>query len=142
MSQLLLILLDLKKPFEVHCDASGDFLGAVLLQEGHPIAYESRCLHTTEHSLGIYEKELLAMMHALGSWKHYLMEIGFVIHTDHQSIKYFMTWKNLFKKQMRWANFLSQFHFYMILFFATSYHISNALDSILFLLAREDYHQE
>ena len=37
----LLVLLDLKKTFEVHCDASGDSLGAVLSEEGHPIAYES-----------------------------------------------------------------------------------------------------
>ena len=37
----LLILPDLKKIFEVHSDASSDSLGAVLSQEGHPIAYES-----------------------------------------------------------------------------------------------------
>ena len=37
----LLIIPDLKKPFEVQCDACGESLGAVLLQDGHPIAYES-----------------------------------------------------------------------------------------------------
>ena len=84
MSQPLLILPDLKKPFEIHCDASGDCLGAVLLQEGHSIAYESHRLHTTKHSLGIYEKELLAVIHAFDSWrKHYLLGTAFVIHTDH-----------------------------------------------------------
>ena len=88
MSQPL-VLPDLKKQFEIHCDASGDCLGAVLLQEGHPIAYESHRLHTIEHSLGAYEKELLAMIHALDSWKHYLLGTVFVIHADHQSIKYF-----------------------------------------------------
>ena len=91
MSQPLLVFPNLKKPFEVHCDASGDCLGAMLSQEGHPIAYESRCLHTIEHSLGIYEKALLAVIHALDSWKHYLLGTAFVIHTDHQRIKYFMT---------------------------------------------------
>ena len=44
MSGPLLVLLDLKKTFEAHCDASGDSLGAVLSQEGHPIAYESHWL--------------------------------------------------------------------------------------------------
>ena len=42
MTQPLLILPDIKKTFEVHCDACGKSLGAVLSQEGHPIAYESR----------------------------------------------------------------------------------------------------
>ena len=37
----VLKLPDLSKPFEVHCDACGECLGAVLLQEGHAIAYES-----------------------------------------------------------------------------------------------------
>ena len=40
----LLVLPNLKKTFEVHCDALGNSLGAVLSQEGHLIAYESRCL--------------------------------------------------------------------------------------------------
>ena len=67
-SQPVLILPDLSKPFEVQCDACGDCLGAVLLQEGHAIAYdERRRLHNEEKTLGIYEKELLAVLHALES---------------------------------------------------------------------------
>ena len=113
MSKPVLVLPDLTKPFEVECDACGDCLGAVLQQEGHAIAYESRCLNEQERVLGIYEKELLAVIHALDSWKHYLLGTPFIIRTDHQSIKYFMTQTKLSDKQMRWANFLSQFHFHI-----------------------------
>ena len=113
MSQPLLVLPDLNKTFEVHCDASGESLGTVLSQEGHPIAYESRRFQAQEKTLGIYEKELLAVIHALDTWKHYLMGTPFIIRTDHQSIKYFMTQTKLSDKQMRWANFLSQFHFHI-----------------------------
>ncbi|MCO5614971.1 hypothetical protein L7F22_069257 [Adiantum nelumboides] len=113
MTQPLLVLPDLKKPFEVHCDACGDSIGAVLSQEGHPNAYESRCLNSQERGLGVYEKELISVIHALQSWKHYLLGTAFVIYTDNQSIRYFMTQTKLSEKQMRWANFLSQFHFHI-----------------------------
>ena len=46
----LLVLLDLSKTFEVHCDAFGDSLGTVLSQEGYPIAYESCLLQPQERS--------------------------------------------------------------------------------------------
>ncbi|MCO5546616.1 hypothetical protein L7F22_000046 [Adiantum nelumboides] len=112
-SQPVLVLPDLSKPFEVKCDACGDCLGAVLLQEGHAIAYESRRLSSNEQILGIYEKELLAVLHALDSWKHYLLGTPFILRTDHQSLKYFMTQTKLSDKQMRWANFLSRFNFHI-----------------------------
>ena len=70
-------------------------------------------LHLEERMLGIYEKELLAVMHALDSWKHYLLGNPFIIQTDHQSLKYFMMQTKLFDKQMRWANFILQFHFHI-----------------------------
>ncbi|MCO5596792.1 hypothetical protein L7F22_050862 [Adiantum nelumboides] len=101
ISQPVLALPDLSKPFEVQRDACGDCLGAVLLQEGHAIAYESRRLSSDEQILGIYEKQLLAVLHALDSWKH------------HQSLKYFMMQTKLSDKQMRWENFLSRFNFHI-----------------------------
>ena len=85
----VLILLDLSIPFEVQCDACGHCLGAVLLQEGHAISYESRRLNDQEKNLSIYEKELLAILHALDSWKHYLLGTPFILRTDHQSLHYF-----------------------------------------------------
>ena len=91
MSQNVLILLDLSKSFKIHCDACSDFLGSILLQDGHTIAYESCRLHEQERVLGIYEKELLSMIHALSLWKHYLISNLFIIQTNHQSIRYFMT---------------------------------------------------
>ncbi|MCO5591653.1 hypothetical protein L7F22_045644 [Adiantum nelumboides] len=112
-SQPVLVLSDLSKPFEVQCDACGDCLGAVLLQEGHATAYESRRLSSDEQVLGIYEKELLAVLHALDSWKHYLLGTPFILQTDHQSLNYFMMQTKLFDKQMRWENFLSCFNFHI-----------------------------
>ena len=113
ISEPVLVLPDLSKPFEVQCDACGHSLGVVLLQEGHAIAYESQRLNEHEKNLGIYEKELLAIMHALDSWKHYLIGTPFILRTNHQSLKYFLMQTKLSDKQMRWANFLSQFNFHI-----------------------------
>ena len=48
------------------------------------------------------------MIHALNTWKHYLLGTPFIIQTNHQSIKYFITQTKLFDKKMRWANFLTK----------------------------------
>ena len=100
------MLQDLSKPFEVQCDACEHSLGAILLQEGHAIAYKSRRLNDHEKNLGIYEKELLAILHALDMWKHYLLGTPFILGMDHQSLKYFLMQTKFSDKQMRWANFL------------------------------------
>ena len=82
---------DLYKPFVVECDACGDSIGAELQQDGHVVAYESRWLRDAKLHLGVYEKELLAVIHALTNWKHYLLGADFVVKTDHQSLRYFLT---------------------------------------------------
>ncbi|MCO5611046.1 hypothetical protein L7F22_065296 [Adiantum nelumboides] len=67
------VLPDLKKSFQLRCDACGSNIGAMLMQDGHVIAYESRVLRGPEQHMQIYEEELLAVIHALESWKHYLL---------------------------------------------------------------------
>ena len=52
--QPILVLAVLEKPFKVQCDACGHSLGAVLLQEGHAIAYKSQRLNDHKKNLGIY----------------------------------------------------------------------------------------
>ncbi|MCO5568374.1 hypothetical protein L7F22_022073 [Adiantum nelumboides] len=110
----VLILRDLQKSFEVYCDACGRSLGAVLMQEGRSIAYESRMFSKPEMTAQIYEKELLAVIHALTQWRHYLLGVDFTVFTDHRSLHYYLSQKQLSEKQMRWANILSQFHFQIV----------------------------
>lgn len=110
----VLILPDLSKSFVVQCDACGSSIGAVLMQNGRVVAYESRVLSDTEKTYQVYEKELLAVIHALSSWKHYLLGADFVVQTDHQTLRYFLTQAKLSEKHMRYANFLSMFHFQIV----------------------------
>ncbi|MCO5572711.1 hypothetical protein L7F22_026470 [Adiantum nelumboides] len=78
----VLILPDLQKSFEVYCDTCGCSLGAVLMQEGRVIAYESRMFSKPEMTAQIYEKELFAVIHALIQWRHYLLGADFTVFTD------------------------------------------------------------
>ena len=114
MTGPILVVLDLYKPFVVECDACGDSIGAVLQQDGHVVAYESRRLRDAELHLGVYEKELLAVIHALTNWKHYLLGADFIVKTDHQSLRYILTQTKLSEKHFKWANLLSMFHFQIL----------------------------
>ncbi|WVZ52851.1 hypothetical protein U9M48_003870 [Paspalum notatum var. saurae] len=79
------------KPFDVYCDASGNGLGCVLMQEGRVIAYASRQLRKHEANYATYDLELAAVVHALKICKHYLLGNTCYIYTDHKSLKYILT---------------------------------------------------
>ncbi len=99
-------------PFEVVCDASGFGLGAVLLQNGRPIAFESRQLTAAEQNYTVTEQELLGVIHALKIWRCYLEGAAEVqVVTDHRANTFLDTQPTLSRRQTRWQEFLSRFHF-------------------------------
>ena len=105
----LLILPDFNKTFEIECDASGIGIGAVLMQEKRPIAYFSEKLGEATLNYATYDKELYALVRALQTWQHYLWPKEFVIHTDHESLKYLKGQNKLSKRHARWVEFIETF---------------------------------
>ena len=107
----VLALPDYSKDLEVICDASGFAIG-VLLQEGKPVAFESRSMADSERNYSAGDQELLAVIHALRTWRCYLQDIRpFTVVTDH-SPNVAMPTKELFRRrQVAWSQFLQCFNF-------------------------------
>ena len=78
-----------------------------------PVAFFSAKHSAPECNYEIYDKELLAIVKALEEWRPELQgtEQPFEIITDYKNLQTFMTTKQLNQRQVRWAEFLSQFNF-------------------------------
>jgi hypothetical protein len=98
-------------PFEVVCDASLLSVGALLTQGGHVVAYESRKLTPAEQRYTTTEQELLAVVHAMRTWRCYLEGVKCVVVTDHNPLTFFSTQPTLSRRQARWSEFLQNFDF-------------------------------
>ena len=102
------------KPFLVECDASGHGLGAVLMQEGRPIAFESRKLNKKDLGRSTYKKEMLAILHSIRKWHQYLLGNHFKVKINHDSLKYFLEKRVSSKEQQKWVSMIQGFDFKII----------------------------
>ncbi|KAK1652173.1 hypothetical protein QYE76_069978 [Lolium multiflorum] len=97
------------KPFDVYCDASKVVLGCVLMQEGKVVSYLSRQLKQHEQNYPTHDLELAAVVLALKVWRHYLMGKRCEIYSDHKSLKYIFTQKELNMRQRRWIELIKDY---------------------------------
>ena len=109
---------DPNKEVIVECDAS-DFVSSGILSqydpEGtlHPVAFMSKKYDPAECNYEVYDKELLAIVRCFEDWRPELQGTAHqvTVITDHSNLRYFMTTKQLSRRQVRWSEFLSQFDF-------------------------------
>jgi len=81
------------------------------MQEGKVIAYESRKLKEHEQKYSAYNLELVAVIHALKMWRHYLMGRKILLLIDHHSLTNYFSQPTLNSMQAQWVDFLGGFDF-------------------------------
>ncbi|GJS39455.1 serine/threonine-protein kinase TIO-like protein [Tanacetum coccineum] len=84
-----------QKPFELETDASIIGVGAILSQEGRPVAFFSEKLSEAQRKWTTYELEFYAIVWAVKHWEQYLFQQEFVLQTDHETLKYFNSQKSI-----------------------------------------------
>ncbi|KAA3480741.1 DNA/RNA polymerases superfamily protein [Gossypium australe] len=97
------------KEFVIYSDPSLNGLGCVLMQEGKVISYASRQLKPNEKNYPTHDLELAAIVFALKIWRHYLFAEKCHVFSDHRSLKYLMTQKDLNLQQRRWLELLKDY---------------------------------
>ena len=117
----ILCLPDVCCPFIVMTDASLLASRGVLMQRDdnrdlHPCVHLSQMFSSAEQNYDIYNWELLAVIHALDHWHHYLQGISHPITllTNHKNLTYFQQPQKLSRCQAQWMMFLQDFDLHFI----------------------------
>lgn len=99
-------------------DASNIGIGTVLSQrkggEERVIAYYSHVLSKSERNYCVTRRELLAIVDSIKSFRHYLLGQKFLIRTDHVSLRWLLSFKNLEGQLSHWVEKLQQYNFKII----------------------------
>ena len=87
------------------CDARNYAIGAILGQKRERtfqvIYYVSRTFNDVQLNYATIEKELLAIVFPFNKFQPYLISNKVIMHTDHSTIKYLMTKKDVKPRLIR-----------------------------------------
>ena len=97
------------REYVIFCDVSLNGLGCVLMQEGKVVAYASRQWKSHEKNYPTYDLELAAIVFALKIWRHYLYGEKCFIYTDHKSLEYLPSQRELNLRQCRWMELIKDY---------------------------------
>ena len=85
----------------MYCDASRDGLRCVLMRSGRVVAYGSKQLKNHEQNYPTRDSELASIVFALNIWLHYLFSEQFEVFSDHKSLRYIFTQRDLNMRQRK-----------------------------------------
>ena len=84
---------------------------SILTQEKCPIAYFSEKLNEAKRRYSTYDKEFFALVRALEHWRHYLVGAEFILHSDHEALRFIQGQHKLNPRHAKWVEYLQSFHF-------------------------------
>jgi hypothetical protein len=105
----VLMMPNVERPFSIYYDAFGQGLGCVLMQDVHVVAYASRKLRKHEEKYPTHDLELVAIVHALKIWRHYIIGKRCEVYSDDKSLKYIFTQPDLNLRQRRWLELIKDY---------------------------------
>ena len=112
---------DLEQYIQVETDASGHAIGGVLSQltndlgQWHPVVYFLHEIILAEIQYETYDGELLAIIEAFKTWRHYLKgcKYEFLVPTDQNNLQQFMDTKSFSFCKVCWTQKFSRYHFWI-----------------------------
>jgi hypothetical protein len=107
-------ILNIAYPYEyffVCTDECKQVLDGVINKKDHVVCYESRKLNEYERNYATHDRELVAIIHSLKMWRHYLMGKIFELRIDHYGMKHLFEQPSLNARKTRWMEFLSEYDF-------------------------------
>ena len=107
----ILIVPKQRQRYTVYCDASRVGLGCALMQYRRVMAYGSRQLKNHEQNYPTHDSKLAAIVFALKIWRHYLYGEQFEVFSDHKSLRYIFTQRDLNMRQRRWMEYMEDYDF-------------------------------
>ncbi len=111
---------DPERHIRIETDASGYAISRIFSQltsddlgQWHPVAFFSWKMIPVKTRYETHDDELLAIVEAFKTWKHYLegCKHEVLVLIDYNNVQRFMDTKNLSSRQVYWAQELSWYHF-------------------------------